>query len=462
MLALTTSGSDSSKTPFQPNLTAFLPKKPEQAISQKPVTLVDNKQQQYPTGLIETTDIQQRLKQLQQRQSDPFTRLFPPQLETATKPEKVFPDLPKLTVKKELPVATVKPTVKVQPNTLLAKGVAVEGVVQIGDETHAIVKLPTDGTSRYVSEGQLLSGGQLLVKRIEISPDSEPMVILEQNGIEVAKTVGETDDTDTIASSTLSQIDNEKEASDEQASSSETSTEVAAKPVKATQPTEEYTAPIPGINDIKMGAAFKQDPRYYKQTIQYKAAPIFSGYIGFPVPSPQSRSYSNPKESFYEAKSPPPTNSDSSTNLATSKENFPNSELSSTTLVSNPSDRTPEQVGQNSFADQQNSSKFDFENQPHTASSNIEGSTRLERLVDRLRLGNKPPVGNRIETNSRQALQTNLRTQAAQQQPISDQLGYKKPKATSNELTTSSNIEVLAHRQRLINELRRTIAHTNN
>lgn len=424
VLALSTSGSESSKMTFQPDLSVFFPKKPDQATSQNLATLVKNQKPESPTGLIETTDIQQRLKQLQQGQSDPFTRLFPtPQLETATKPEKVFPDLPKLPVKKELPVATVKPTVKVPPNTKLAKGVAVEGVVRIGDETHAIVKLPTDGTSRYVSEGQLLSGGQLLVKRIEISPEDEPMVILEQNGIEVAKTVGETDDTDTIASSTLSQIDNEKEASDEQASRKETSTDKAAKTVKATQPTEEYTAAIP-------------------------------------VPSPQSRSSSSQKKPFDQVDlAPSPINSVPSTALATNEdsgtEDYDNSErvsLNSQKKVKR--DRTPEQQGENQITNHPDTSSFDLsENQPHTASSNIEGSTRKQRLVDRLRSGNTP-AGNRIETNSRQALQTDLDTQADQQQPISDRLGYKKPKAKSNELTTSSNIEVLAHRQRLINELR--------
>ena len=39
------------------------------------------------------------------------------------------------------------------PNTDLAKSVAVEGVMQIGDKSDAIVKLPTDATSLYVSVG---------------------------------------------------------------------------------------------------------------------------------------------------------------------------------------------------------------------------------------------------------------------------------------------------------------------
>ena len=73
----------------------------------------------------------------------------------------------------------------------LASGVAVSGVVQVGSEPHAIVKVPNEATSRYVRVGQRLSNGQVLVKRIDISEGSEPVVILEQYGIEVAKEVGE-------------------------------------------------------------------------------------------------------------------------------------------------------------------------------------------------------------------------------------------------------------------------------
>ena len=169
------------------------------------------------TSLIETTNIQQRLKQLQQGQSDPFTRLFFPQLETATKPEKVFPDLAKLPVIKKLPASSVKVT---RPSTKMTEGVAVEGVMKLGNKTRAIVKVPTDGISRYVSEGQRLSDGQLLVKRIEITPDSEPLVVLEQNGIEISKAVGEQTDesTDTIASSTHSKVSSNYKTRNEESS----------------------------------------------------------------------------------------------------------------------------------------------------------------------------------------------------------------------------------------------------
>lgn len=220
MLALTTSGSDSNlTTTTQFSSTVLSPKKPSEATSKKPITLGQNQKPGYPEGLIPVTSGVERLKQLQFGRSDPFTVALPTsQLEVTPKPKKVFTDLPKLPLIEELPVAPLKTPSKVAPpNTDLAKGVAVEGVVQIGDKSHAIVKLPTDLTSRYVSVGQELLGGRLLVKRIEIPIDSEPVVVLEQNGIEVSLALGgETaGDTGAIASSTQGQISSDEVRSDE-------------------------------------------------------------------------------------------------------------------------------------------------------------------------------------------------------------------------------------------------------
>ncbi|YAF97858.1 MAG: hypothetical protein AB3A66_09480 [Nodularia sp. CChRGM 3473] len=72
----------------------------------------------------------------------------------------------------------------------LAKGVIVSGVVLIGKEPQAIIKVPNEATSRYVQAGQRLAGG-VLIKRIEMNAGSNPIVILEQYGIEVARMVGE-------------------------------------------------------------------------------------------------------------------------------------------------------------------------------------------------------------------------------------------------------------------------------
>jgi hypothetical protein len=77
------------------------------------------------------------------------------------------------------------------PEPELARRVAVSGVVQIGEQLQAIVQVPNEGTSRYVRVGQRLSNGEILVKRIEMNPGIEPVVILEQYGVEVSKAIGE-------------------------------------------------------------------------------------------------------------------------------------------------------------------------------------------------------------------------------------------------------------------------------
>lgn len=77
-----------------------------------------------------------------------------------------------------------------RPQPVLARAVQVTGVVQVGDQVYAIVNAPNEPTSRYVQEGQRLAGGQVLVRRIEMNR-AEPVVILEQNGVEVVRAVGE-------------------------------------------------------------------------------------------------------------------------------------------------------------------------------------------------------------------------------------------------------------------------------
>jgi hypothetical protein len=83
-------------------------------------------------------------------------------------------------------VSVLPPT----PQPELARLVFVSGVVLVGREPQAIIKVPNEPTSRYVQAGDRLSNG-LLVKRIEMNEGSEPVVIFEQFGIEVARMVGE-------------------------------------------------------------------------------------------------------------------------------------------------------------------------------------------------------------------------------------------------------------------------------
>ncbi len=86
-----------------------------------------------------------------------------------------------------VPVGTTPPVNPAPVSTI--DSIEVSGVVQVGQRVSAIVRVPDEGTSRYVNVGDYLANGRILVKRINISAD-EPTVILEQDGREVVKTVG--------------------------------------------------------------------------------------------------------------------------------------------------------------------------------------------------------------------------------------------------------------------------------
>ncbi len=88
------------------------------------------------------------------------------------------------------PLAPGNIAVAPTPPTDLATAVVVTGVVEVGGVEYAIVDVP-DEPSRYVREGQRIANGQVLVKRIEVREGGEPRVILEQNGVEIARRVGE-------------------------------------------------------------------------------------------------------------------------------------------------------------------------------------------------------------------------------------------------------------------------------
>lgn len=84
------------------------------------------------------------------------------------------------------PVAVV-PTA---PSTALIDGIEVTGVVRVGNTVQAIVQEPGKPTI-YVQPGQTLANGQVRVKRIDLSNAADPVVVFEQNGVEVSKAVGE-------------------------------------------------------------------------------------------------------------------------------------------------------------------------------------------------------------------------------------------------------------------------------
>ncbi len=82
------------------------------------------------------------------------------------------------------------------PDTRIARAISVSGVMQVGDQARVILKAPTEPTSRYVNVGERIANGQVLVKRVKLNVAGDPIVIFEQNGVEIAVEVGTFEDMD--------------------------------------------------------------------------------------------------------------------------------------------------------------------------------------------------------------------------------------------------------------------------
>jgi hypothetical protein len=84
----------------------------------------------------------------------------------------------------------VIPPNPVEPSpSSLAEAVEVRGVEQLGEQWQAIVKEPQERSSRVVRVGDVLAGGQVRVRKIELNANGTPSVVLEQNGIQVIRTI---------------------------------------------------------------------------------------------------------------------------------------------------------------------------------------------------------------------------------------------------------------------------------
>lgn len=182
---------------------------PDPTVTQKPMGA------KAELGIIQSTNAAERLRSIQSGRQDPFAtfpvvpiitkpspsptqQTVPPvrPIQTVSKPPASKNRLPSLNNPGNNPGGTdpsapLTPTLPPLPQPDLAQAVQVTGVIQVGDTTQVIVKAPEEETSRYVRIGQRLSNGQILVKRIEANEGSDPIVVLEQNGIEVTKTVGQ-------------------------------------------------------------------------------------------------------------------------------------------------------------------------------------------------------------------------------------------------------------------------------
>jgi hypothetical protein len=176
-------------------------------------------------GLLQPTNSQARLAQISTAtRRDPFAAILPTQLRiaTETKPQSVVnravqpaqkpPSLPKTQPVAQAPQRPMTPLTTLPPlpidltpltpsslpalpptsRTSLADAVEITGVVQVGGKVTAIVQSPNESTARYVQAGEYLANGSVLLKRIIMSKNGEPTIVLQQNGMEILKSVGST------------------------------------------------------------------------------------------------------------------------------------------------------------------------------------------------------------------------------------------------------------------------------
>lgn len=142
-----------------------------------------------------STDPSERLQEIDRERPDPYAYVPVPPPPTAAPPapedsptdvgEESDADVP-ADEDSDLP-DDLSPALPDLPEpVVIASQVEVTGVVQLSGETYAIVKAPGEVASRYVKVGDRLSGGDILVKRIENRPGIVPVVILEERGMEIA------------------------------------------------------------------------------------------------------------------------------------------------------------------------------------------------------------------------------------------------------------------------------------
>ncbi|MEL6441741.1 MAG: hypothetical protein AAFQ80_21115 [Cyanobacteria bacterium J06621_8] len=163
------------------------------------------------TGLIPATDPDVRVRNSVRGRNDPFAIVsLDPQIE-------IEPEEPQFLIPlSEEELSSLGDDEldesELVPVPSLAQEVIISGLYEADGKIRLIVQAPDEDTSRYVEVGEYLSNGQVLVKRIEQDSFSSPIIILEELGIEVAKSIGETveaeDDEESISSLPSVLLDN--------------------------------------------------------------------------------------------------------------------------------------------------------------------------------------------------------------------------------------------------------------
>ncbi len=150
-------------------------------------------------GLIPSTNPNQRRQEIQKGRDNPFGIIPIQPVIKQTQPE--IPLVSAVTnsgSSKTSNTPSKPPSACLQTTTSFvappipneARSVLVLGIVQLPGIPVAIVKAPDENVERQVTPGSTLASGQVLVKAI-YSQASPPVVVLEQYGIAVPRTVGQ-------------------------------------------------------------------------------------------------------------------------------------------------------------------------------------------------------------------------------------------------------------------------------
>lgn len=159
-------------------------------------------------GLITPTNARMRVPTIVTGRADPFAAVSTAPIKlsaAATKPAVTLPSplpapnqglLPTFNAPPiaQVPINTPLPPALLPPTpisrTAIADAIEVSGVIKVGGRWSVIVKEPEAQSSRYVHAGSYLANGQVLVKRIVAGAGSDPIVILQQNGVEITRSIG--------------------------------------------------------------------------------------------------------------------------------------------------------------------------------------------------------------------------------------------------------------------------------
>lgn len=182
----------------------------EEVIEDEATEAIDNK----TVGLIPATDGNIRVKNIARGRQDPFSALnLQPKIEIeeeeiASSEREQPSGVPVFNPPDDMLADSSEDEFFAPPEDeflepTLAREVVITGVVKVDGKDKIIVNAPEETSSRYVEVGQYLSNGQILVKSIDFSNFSTPLVVLEQFGTEVIKEIGESaSETDYVSQST--------------------------------------------------------------------------------------------------------------------------------------------------------------------------------------------------------------------------------------------------------------------